>query len=290
MEQMLNHLIGEDIKLIQRTADSGNLVEADQGQIEQILVNLVVNARDAIAGKGKIEVSTASQKVTGELNAIGRMVPAGDYVVLSVQDTGSGIPAEIQTKIFDPFFTTKEIGKGTGLGLATVISIVEQNRGYLTLQTEVGKGTTFSIYLPQIEVAAPLDVIEDDEADLPTGNEVILLVEDEDYIREFVADILEEHGYRVLQAEDGQDALDLIHETSPTIDLLFTDVRMPNIKGPELAERMLKIYPDLRVIFVSGYADDKRIREGIPSLQSDFVQKPFNVPTLITKVRTILDS
>lgn len=290
MEQMLNHLIGEDIKLIQRTADSGNLVEADQGQIEQILVNLVVNARDAIAGKGRIEVSTASQKVTGELNAIGRMVPAGDYVVLSVQDTGSGIPAEIQTKIFDPFFTTKEIGKGTGLGLATVISIVEQNRGYLTLQTEVGKGTTFSIYLPQIEGAAPLDVIEDDEADLPTGNEVILLVEDEDYIREFVADILEEHGYRVLQAEDGQDALDLIHETSPTIDLLFTDVRMPNIKGPELAERMLKIYPDLRVIFVSGYADDKRIREGIPSLQSDFVQKPFNVPTLITKVRTILDS
>jgi two-component system cell cycle sensor histidine kinase/response regulator CckA len=217
-------------------------------------------------------------------------VPAGDYVVLSVQDTGSGIPAEIQTKIFDPFFTTKEIGKGTGLGLATVISIVEQNRGYLTLQTEVGKGTTFSIYLPQIEGAAPQDVIEDDEADLPTGNEVILLVEDEDYIREFVADILEEHGYRVLQAEDGQDALDLIHETSPTIDLLFTDVRMPNIKGPELAERMLKIYPDLRVIFVSGYADDKRIREGIPSLQSDFVQKPFNVPTLITKVRTILDS
>ncbi len=290
LQKMLNLLIGEDIKLITRLTAVPGMIKADSGQIEQILVNLVVNARDAISGSGIITVSTANRAVHEEIAAIGKMVPEGEFVVLTVKDTGSGIPENIRTKIFDPFFTTKEIGKGTGLGLATVISIVEQNSGFICLDSEVGVGTTFIIYFPAIqEEAASSDEIEE-TGELPTGTETILLVEDEDYIREFVAEILEEHGYNVLQAEDGQDALDLIADTTPVIDLLFTDVRMPRIKGPELAERMLQTYPDLRVILVSGYADDKTIRDAISADQTAFVQKPFNVPTLIKKVRSILDA
>lgn len=290
MDKMLRRLIGEDIELIFRPETRLGKIKADPGQIEQVILNLVVNARDAMPNGGRITVET--ENVTLAESYTGQQLnPASDCSVrLTVKDTGTGIDPKVLPHIFEPFFTTKEKNKGTGLGLATVYGIVAQSGGQLDVTSQVGLGTTFTVYLPAVEqTAEPLVPDQPDEVVLD-GHETILLVEDEDMVRLLSRTILLKHGYHVLEAAYGAEALQISQEYEGAIDLLATDVVMPHMSGRELAERLLQLRPTLKVLYMSGYTEDTIVHHGVTEPGTAFLPKPFTPNVLARKVREVLDA
>jgi PAS domain S-box-containing protein len=290
MEKMLRRLIGADIDLVTRLEKNLGRVTADPGQMEQILLNLVVNARDAMPHGGKLTVETANV-VLGESYAANHVTAKpGPHIMLAVSDTGVGMDAEIQKHIFEPFFTTKEVGKGTGLGLSTVYGIVKQSEGNIWVYSEPGMGTTFKIYLPRVD--KPAEAIEPKpvEATIPGGNETILLVEDEPSVRLLVRTTLESNGYQVLEATNGAEALLIGEQHQGRIHFLLTDLVMPGISGRVLAEQLAPRRPELKVLFLSGYTDDVVVRHGALDANMAFLQKPFTPDALARKVREVMDA
>jgi two-component system, cell cycle sensor histidine kinase and response regulator CckA len=287
-EKMLRRLIGENINLsVLRGSDLKN-IRADKGQIEQVLMNLVVNARDAMPRRGRLIIETKNVDVN-ERSAQREFLKNGSYVLLQVSDSGCGMSKEVQAHIFEPFFTTKEADKGTGLGLSTAYAIVKQSDGYLLVDSEVGVGTTFSVYLPQAQGSPVLTPPATEFVNIPTGTETVLLVEDEDSLRTLVRGCLEKRGYSVLHAGNGQEALNVAQKPPGTVHLLLTDAIMPGMSGRELADSLKLARPDIKVLYVSGYTYDLVTQQGILETGSELLQKPFSIHSLMMRVRQILD-
>jgi PAS domain S-box-containing protein len=292
LAQMLRRLVGEGIALnVERDSDLWT-VHADEAQLSNAIINLVVNARDAMPSGGTVVIKTVNQTVN-KLSALGTAImPPGDYVRIEVSDTGTGMSQEIQSKIFDPFFTTKPVGQGTGLGLATVYGIVKQTGGFITVDSEVGKGTSFNIYLPRLRAdtnAAPVEVVAAPTRDV-TGQDTILLVEDEEAVRSFAARALRMRGYNVLEAGGGEEALEIVKSEAHTIHLIITDVVMPSMDGPTMVRHVKQLKPDLRVIFMSGYAEEAFRRNDQSSEDIHFLPKPFGLKQLAAKVKEVLSA
>jgi two-component system, cell cycle sensor histidine kinase and response regulator CckA len=290
MDSMLRRLIGEDIDLTTKLGVGPGRVKADRGQIEQVILNLAVNARDAMPLGGSLTIETTSTNV-GDTSAPPQvLVRPGFYVMLLVRDTGHGMDAQTQAHIFEPFFTTKEKDKGTGLGLATVYGIVKQAGGYVWAESAPGRGTTFKILLPQENGATPQELKPDPApAELPRGAETILLVEDEEMVRLLLREVLERSGYRVLEARRGDEGLQIGERTSEPIDLLVTDVIMPQMGGAELARRLASAHPETRVLFISGYTDGALNHDEVFPEDAAFLQKPFTPDVIVRKVREVLE-
>jgi PAS domain S-box-containing protein len=288
MIRMFSRVIGENIEMVFLPGGNLGRVKADPGQIEQVLLNLVVNSRDAMPNGGRLTIETSNVELDRGYAATHTSVEPGLYVMLTVTDTGCGMDAETQARVFEPFFTTKGPGKGTGLGLATVYGVVKQSGGYIYVYSEVGKGTTFKIYLPQ--VTAELDKLspETDNRRSARGTETILFVEDEHSVRELVRDYLVGAGYCMLEASDGIQALKVAASHPGPIHLLITDVVMPHLSGPELATKLSSERPGLKVLFISGYTDDTVFRHGVLEGGVAFLQKPFNLKALSQKIREVL--
>lgn len=286
LDKMLRRLIGEDIDLLALTDPKLGKVKADPGQIEQVLLNLIVNARDAMLDGGKLTIETANATLSDDY-ALSHAAVSGSYVMLAVSDTGCGMDADLQKHVFEPFFTTKPAGKGTGLGLATVYGIVKQSEGHIWLYSEPGRGTCFKIYLPCVDEALAARAAE---PSVPKGTETLLLVEDEDQVRNIVQAILEQQGYAVLTAANGEEALKLAKLHGPSIHMLMTDVVMPQMSGRQLAEELTGIRPQLKVLYMSGYTDDAIVRHGLLDASLNFIQKPFDAASVARKVREVLDS
>ncbi|MGI9069268.1 MAG: PAS domain S-box protein [Pyrinomonadaceae bacterium] len=288
LDKMVRRLIGEDIDLLAITDPNLGKVKADPGQIEQVLLNLIVNARDAMPGGGKLTIETANAVLSADY-ALSHGAGGGPYVMLAVSDTGCGMDSEVEQHVFEPFFTTKVPGKGTGLGLATVYGIVKQSEGHIWLYSELGKGTSFKIYLPCVDELVADSTNADGKPLVPKGTETLLLVEDEDQVRQIVQAILEQQGYDVLPAANGEEALKLAELHGSKIDLLLTDVVMPQMSGRELAVELTTILPQLKVLYMSGYTDDAIVRHGLLDASLSFIQKPFDAATAVRKVREVLD-
>jgi len=286
--KLLPRLLGEDVETVLHLASNLGSVSADRGQIEQVIMNLAVNARDAMPEGGKLILETANVELD-HTSAIrhGTEIPPGHYVVLAVTDTGTGMDAETQAKLFEPFFTTKEPGKGTGLGLATVYGIVKQSAGYVWVYSEVGKGTAFKVYLPRVPGKVGGPTVPSSQA-AAGGTETILVVEDETGLRDLASDYLGSKGYKVLTAGDRHSALRVCKEFDGTIHVMLTDVVMPGGGGPDLAKAVLQTRPSLRVIYMSGYTD-RVLREDLVGEKSTFLQKPFSLEHLATKIRSLLN-
>jgi PAS domain S-box-containing protein len=290
LSKMLQRLIGEDIDLrIQLAAELGK-VKADPNQLEQVLMNLVVNARDAMPKGGKLTIETSNVHLGEEFADSHMSVPPGDYVMLAVSDSGCGMDAQTQARIFEPFFTTKEVGKGTGLGLATVYGIVKQSEGSIWVYSEVGCGTTFKIYLPFVDGGVPEAVAGIEVDELLRGTETVLLVEDEEVVREMATEILRDCGYHVLEAHHPKEALTLAAEYEGEIHLMLTDVVMPLMSGRELAEQLRPLRPDMKVLYMSGYTDDAIVHHGVLEKGTAFIAKPFSIDSLALKLRETLDA
>ena len=291
LDQVLRQLVSEDINLISKPALDLGQIKADAGQIEQVITNLVVNARDAMPQGGQLTIETNNITITSSTIDQRDGVAAGDYVMLAVSDTGFGMTEATQAQIFEPFFTTKEIGKGTGLGLAICYGIVMQAGGYIWADSEIGQGTTFKIYLPRVDdTAEPLTKgVEHSVA--PIGSETVLLVEDEPLVRELTSKLLHEQGYTVLAAANGEEALCILQgSTGAAIALLVTDVKMPRMGGEALAEQVRREYPHIKVLFVSGYGTDSLIHTGLLNPAMHFLSKPFTRLAFARKIREVLDA
>lgn len=288
VEKMLRRLIEEHIELVTRPAPDLGLINADRGQIEQVLVNLVVNARDAMPDGGRLVIETDNVSLDETWAAAHPGAGPGRYVLLAVTDTGSGMTDEIKAHLFEPFFTTKERGTGTGLGLATSYGIVQKHGGYISVYSRVGVGTTMAVYLPRAE-EEPKERAAPEEKRLPRGDETILLVEDEVAVRRVATRLLEGQGYRVLDAGDGYEALKILDFQQGEIDLLVTDVVLPGMSGRELAEKVRAEKPDLKVLFCSGYTDDVILERRLLEGGEQLVQKPFTIQQLACRVREALD-
>ena len=291
MERMLRRVVNEDIELVADLPVGIGLVEADRSQIEQVLVNLVVNARDAMPRGGRLDVRIRRERLARSLVREQVFVPAGDYVVLSVTDTGCGIPQDVMARIFEPFFTTKPAGQGTGLGLSTVFGIVKQSGGFIWVASEPGTGTTFEIQLPVSTQREPGVAAHTEVREVPRGDETILLVEDDASVRALADRILRRLGYRVVEAANGGEAL-LIARRQPVqkIHMLLTDVIMPTMSGSDLAREMRAMHPDLRVLFMSGYSEDAVIGNGVLQAGAMLLEKPFTSASLGRAVRSALDT
>jgi PAS domain S-box-containing protein len=289
IDKMLRRLIGEDIDALTLLEPSLGQVKADPGQIEQVILNLAVNARDAMPQGGKLTIETANVYLDDQYARGHTTIQPGRYVMLAVSDTGCGIDAETQARMFEPFFTTKEQGKGTGLGLSTVYGIVKQSGGHLWVYSEMGKGTTFKIYLPRVDEIIESDEARDTLAELLQGRETVLLTEDEEQVRQMIRMILEMSGYCVLEASDGEEALSIYKQHEGQIDLVMTDVVMPQMSGRELAQSLEVLHPGIKVLYMSGYTDDAIVRHGLLDQEIAFLQKPFTPDVLIRKVREVLD-
>ena len=290
LSKMLQRLIGEDIDLLMGLdADLGR-VKADPNQLEQVLMNLAVNARDAMPKGGKLTIETNNVHLGDEFAGRDMSSGPGEYVMLAVSDTGSGMDAQTQARIFEPFFTTKEVGKGTGLGLATVYGIVKQSGGSIWVYSEVGRGTTFKIYLPCLEGPVAETSAEADKVESLTGTETVLLVEDEDVVRDMATEILRESGYHVLEAQHGHEALLLGKQYDGEIHLMLTDVVMPHMSGRELADQLSPLRRQMKVLYMSGYTDDAIVHHGVLEEGTAFIAKPFSMGALTRKVREILDA
>jgi signal transduction histidine kinase/ActR/RegA family two-component response regulator len=289
LDRMLRRLIGEDIDLVTAPLKDLGQVKADPGQIEQVLINLVVNARDAMPDGGKLTIETANVDLDeGYAQARIDLTP-GRYVMVAVSDNGCGMSRETASRIFEPFFTTKPMGQGTGLGLSTVHGIVKQSEGHIEVYTELGQGTTFKVYLPRVEeVAEDRPVAQPEVLDHP-GHGTILLVEDEDIIRRVIVTSLRMSGYTVIEATDGSDAISVCENRDQPIDLLITDIVMPLMSGPELVRRVRAVRPRLPTLLISGYTDRALVHQGIRGTGMAFLQKPFTPDVLARKVREVLD-
>jgi two-component system cell cycle sensor histidine kinase/response regulator CckA len=287
MERLLRPLIGENIELVTRLSTQTGHTRADASQLEQVIMNLVVNAKDAMLEGGKLTLQSADVTVGSNFSQH-RFIQPGRYAVISVSDTGHGMDKETQTRIFEPFFTTKEKGKGTGLGLSTVYGIVKQSNGYVFAQSEIGAGTTFYVYLPRVEDAAeeisPVTVPPNEAG----GTETVLLVEDEESVRELVHLTLVSRGYKVIEAENGEAGLRVAAECKEPIDILITDVMMPGMGGRDLAKQLLELRPGIGVLYLSGYTEDAIATQGVLSPGTAFLQKPFTLQNLAKKVREVL--
>jgi PAS domain S-box-containing protein len=290
VDKMLRRLIGEDIDALTLLEPSLGQIEADPGQIEQVILNLAVNARDAMPQGGKLTIETANVYLDNQYARWHTAILPGHYVMLAMSDTGCGIDAETQVRMFEPFFTTKEQGKGTGLGLSTVYGIVKQSGGHLWVYSEVGKGTTFKIYLPRVDGITERDEARDTLVELPQGRETVLLTEDEEQVRQMIRMILETGGYRVLEAASGEEALTLYNQHEDQIDLVMTDVVMPQMSGRELAQSLEILHPGIKVLYMSGYTNDAIVRHGLLGQEIAFLQKPFTPDVLMRKVREVLDA
>jgi PAS domain S-box-containing protein len=288
-ERLLRRLIGEDISLAAALAPSLGKVKADAGQIEQVIMNLAVNARDAMPQGGKLTIRTYDVERGNDYAMMHPHVKPGRYVVLSVSDTGFGMSEEVKTHIFEPFFTTKGPGKGTGLGLATVYGIVTQWGGHCEVETEVGRGASFNIYLPAVEGPQPTGESAHEGKTLPRGRETIMLVEDEDRVRAITSRILQGLNYTVLEARSGEEAIRLCETHTDPIHLLITDVVMPEMGGQQVAEHVAACRQGIKTMFISGYTDDAIMRHGIEKSKVAFLQKPFTHLSLANKVREVLD-
>jgi CheY-like chemotaxis protein len=284
---MLRRLIGEDVRLTLELDASVDRIRADPGQIAQVIMNLAVNSRDAMPEGGDLRIGT-SNLIVDEAAAARYGTPPGPHVVLSVEDTGVGMDALTMRSIFEPFFTTKEVGKGTGLGLATVYGIVRQSGGGIEVDSEPGRGTIFRIILPSVQDAAA-----DQEGYVPTslasGSETLLLVEDEAAVRALVARVLRRAGYTVLECANGADALRVAEDHEGRIDGVVTDVVMPGMSGPQLVEQLLPMRPGVRVLYMSGYTRDEIDQQGLATGGVGFIQKPMSPVALASAVRAVLD-
>jgi CheY-like chemotaxis protein len=284
---MLQRLIGEDIELVVVPAMDLGSVRADVGQIEQVVLNLAVNARDAMPSGGRLTIEMHNVELDESYAAQHPSAAPGPYVMLAVSDTGVGMDETTRLRIFEPFFTTKELGRGTGLGLSTVYGIVKQSRGNIWVYSEPGGGTTFKVYFPRVASATPKsEPVRTSAAVHGTGT--ILIVEDEVALREVVARILRSAGYTVLSAANGGDALRLLEGHSGPVHLMLTDVVMPGMSGPELAARVAAVRPEVKVIYTSGYADDAVLRHGVLANTIHFVGKPYTTEALTGKVSEVL--
>ena len=289
MNKLLRRLIGENIELVTMLNSAGGLIEADAGQIEQVILNLAVNARDAMPQGGKLIIETARISLDEDYASQHVGVRPGPYILLAVSDTGHGMDAETKARIFEPFFTTKEEGKGTGLGLSTVYGIVKQAGGNIWVYSEVGRGTTFKVYLPQIK-AGVASSVPAPPTQVPQGTETILLVEDETIVRRLVREVLTMNGYTVLEAADGQEALGICEQHEGPIHLLITDIIMPQMSGRELAERLRLLHPEIKALYISGYTESAIVHHGVLDAGVPFLQKPFTPGALPVKVREVLSS
>jgi PAS domain S-box-containing protein len=287
MERLLRPLIGENVEFTTSLAPEAAHTRADAGQLEQVLMNLVVNAKDAMARGGKLTIETRNIVVDENHRRGQTFIRPGHYVLLAVSDTGMGMDKETQSRIFEPFFTTKEKGKGTGLGLSTVYGIVKQSGGYVMVQSEEHRGTTFHIYLPRIEGVAEKHAVPVAHAAIG-GTETVLLVEDEDSVRQLVRDTLAAKGYRVLEAENGEAGMAAAAQHQGKINLVITDVVMPGMGGRELVKQLVQLRPGTKVLYLSGYTEDAIINEGTIERGAAFLQKPFTLQNLSRKVREVL--
>jgi PAS domain S-box-containing protein len=290
IQKMLHRLIGEDIELVTFAGSELGLVRADPGQIEQIILNLVVNARDAMPEGGKLTIETANVDLDETYAHSHSEVTPGAYVLLALSDTGAGMDSETCSHAFEPFFTTKELGRGTGLGLSTVYGIVKQSGGHVWVYSETGKGTTFKVYLPRVYEVAQTAEIDDSPAKSLEGSETILLVEDDDGVRTLATTVLERFGYRVLAAATGVEALEVSRLYNRAIELLVTDVVMPEMGGKEMASRLRQTRPDMGVLYCSGYTENAIVHHGVIDDEVAFLQKPFSPDGLARKVRDVLDA
>jgi CheY-like chemotaxis protein len=289
MERMLGRLLGEDVSLHIRMKGGLPRVKVDPGQIEQVLMNLAINARDAMPEGGDLTVETSRAELDDAYARKHLGARPGPYVMLAVSDTGCGMTEEVKARAFEPFFSTKEVGKGTGLGLSTVYGIVKQSDGYVALYSEVGYGTTFKVYLPVADAPADAEGSGHAAEDLPRGTETVLLVEDEESVRRVARTALEMGGYKVLEAADGGDALLVSRQYEGAIHLALTDVVMPRMNGRALAEQLVRARPSMSVLYMSGYTEDAISRHGVLEEGVNFIQKPFAPDVLLRKVKEVLD-
>ena len=289
MEKMLRRLIGEDVHLVTVLDPTLSRVKADPGQIVQVLMNLAVNARDAMPQGGKLTVETRNVYLDETYARRHVAVTPGRHVMLAVSDTGVGMDAETQAHIFEPFFTTKEVGKGTGLGLSTVYGIVKQSGGNVWVYSEPGHGSTFKVYFPRVGEGAQEYRRGAEPEEVLRGEETVLLAEDEETVRKLAREVLELYGYRVLEAAGGGAALLICERHAGPIQLLVTDVVMPEMGGRELAARLAPLRPEMRVLYMSGYTDSAIAHQGVLEDRADFIQKPFTPEALARKVREVLD-
>jgi two-component system cell cycle sensor histidine kinase/response regulator CckA len=290
LDKMLRRIIGEDIELVTILAEDLGRIKADPGQIEQVIINLAVNARDAMSEGGKLTIKTQNVEIDEDYVWAHVGVTSGSYAMLSITDTGCGMTPEVKDHLFEPFFTTKEIGKGTGLGLSTVYGIVKQSRGNIWAYSEPGKGTTFKIYLPRVD--EPLKEMSERvlRKESPRGNETILIVEDEEEVRKLTVQILKRQGYTVLEASHGEEAINVAKgHAEEGIDLLLTDVVMPGMSGRELVGSLGFLLPKMKVIYMSGYTDDAIVHHGVLEEGVNYLQKPFTLDSLARKIREVLD-
>lgn len=288
VEKLAGRLIGEQIRIrldLQAPADA---VTVDRGQLEQVLINLAVNARDAMPDGGSLTIATSNVELD-EAYAAGHVgVRAGDYVMIAVTDTGAGMDAETQARLFEPFFTTKPAGKGTGLGLATVYGIVKQSDGFIYVYSEPGHGATFKIYLPLTGERPSVRTHSVERATATPGTETVLVVEDNAYVRDLTTRVLAQLRYRVLSAASGEEALAVMESAGGRVDLVISDVIMPGMTGPELYRKVLPRYPGLRILFTSGYSNDAITRHGVLEPGTMFIEKPYPPATVARKVREAL--
>jgi CheY-like chemotaxis protein len=290
MRLMLERVVGEDLEMVVRSAEGLGAVLADPPQVEQVVLNLVVNARDAMARCGCLTIETANVEFDAAYAAAHPPAKAGPFVMLAASDTGAGMDAETQKRIFEPFFTTKPAGEGTGLGLATVYGIVKQTGGYVWVYSEVGRGTTFKVCLPRMAETPAVDHVLLAAPALPRGVETVLVVEDTDSLRELTQELLDEQGYTVLTARDGEEALGLASERAEAIHLLLTDVVMPKLGGGDLATKVRASRPEIRVLYMSGYTSGAVLRHGVLEDGDNLLERPFTAEQLGRAVRRALDT
>jgi len=289
LEKMLRRIIGEDIEMVIFLDEKLGRVKTDPAQIEQVILNLAVNARDAMPSGGILTIETANAELTEEYTRTHVSITSGSYVMLSVSDTGCGMTPEIKERIFDPFFTTKEKGKGTGLGLSTVYGIVKQSKGNIWVYSEPGKGATFKIYLPRVDESAEELRDKMEIKEVPHGVETILIAEDDKAVRNLAVQALKRQGYSVLEAHDADEVLDLCKQQKGPIHLILTDVVMPQMSGRQLVENIKQVREDFKVLYMSGYTDDAIVHHGVLEKGVNFIPKPFTIDRLARKVREVLD-
>jgi CheY-like chemotaxis protein len=287
---MLRRLIRENIELVAITQPDLGLINADPGQIQQIIMNLAVNAHDAMLQGGNLTIETANVILGEEYVREHPAVKAGSYVMLAISDSGIGMDSATQARLFEPFFTTKEKGKGTGLGLSTVYGIVKQSNGFIWVYSEPGKGTTFKVYFPRAEGTVPKITEEEKSEQGVKGTETLLISEDEASVRALATRILSEQGYAVIEASNGLEALDIAQAYAGEIHMVITDVVMPAMGGKALVTKLKETRPGIKVLYVSGYTENAIVHHGILDSGIDFLQKPFSVESLLHKVREVLNA